>query len=99
MYGITEIAYELYKQDWIETHTTATQRLNDIRIWAETEIENHDEDMACSYEECREEFGYDGELYACYDEFLDSEYLDKEYMYYLLQDKTLIEAYEEYMEE
>lgn len=93
MNDISKVAYELYKQDWIDTHTTREIRLDDIRNWGETEIENDNEELACSYEECREEFGYSGEIFACYDEFLDNEYQDSSYMKKLLQSDSLINAY------
>lgn len=34
-----------------------------------------------------EEYGYRGECYACYDEFLDNEFRDEDYMKYLLNEK------------
>ena len=92
--GIKEVAYELYKQDWIDTHTTREQRLDDIRNWGETEIENNNV-LTTSYAECHEEFGYSGELYVCFEEFLDNEYLDAEYMIELLSLPVLIDTYTE----
>ena len=92
--GISKVAYELYKQNWIDTHTTRDVRMDDIRNWGETEIENDDGTLACTYEEYREEFGYLGTgLYVCYEEFLDEEYQDREFMKELLQSDALISAY------
>ena len=53
-----------------------------------------DDDDTYTYEDYLDEFGYDGEIYACYDEFLDNEYLDHIYMESLLQPHAdLIELY------
>jgi hypothetical protein len=46
-----------------------------------------------TYNDYLEEFGYDGELYVCYEEFCDIEYHDKEYMCSLLSDAGLISLY------
>lgn len=45
------------------------------------------------YEDYLKEFGYNGELYVCYEEFLDNEFLNFEYMEGLLsmEDKILSE--------
>lgn len=91
---ISDVAYELYRQNWIDTNVTREMRLNDIRNWGKTEIENDDEDLACSYEEYVAEFGIgNGSLYACYNEFIDYEYQDREFMKALLKSDALIEAY------
>ena len=93
MNKISNIAYELYKQNWIDSHTTKEIRLDDIRNWGEIEVKNNDENLACTYNECREEFGYNGYTYACYEEFLDNEYQDIKNMKELLQSEVLIKAY------
>lgn len=94
MNRISNVAYELYKQNWIDTNTSRETRLDDIRNWGEEEIQNNDEESARTYEECRDELGYvGGESYVCYEEFLDAEYQDKEFMEELLQSKALIKAY------
>lgn len=51
-----------------------------------------------SYNDYIEAFGYNGELYVSFREFLYNEYLDKEYMYYLLQSEKLKALYEKDLE-
>lgn len=100
MSGISYVAYELYKQNWIDENISQEQRLENIRRWGQTEIENEDEDLAYSYEEYREELGYSGgELYVCYDEFIEAEYQDRDFMRELLKSESLIQAYIEDEEE
>ena len=43
-----------------------------------------------------EEIGFNGEIYVCYDEFIDNEYQDKKYIRSLLDNEEL---FEEYLEE
>lgn len=94
MNKISNIAYELYKQKWIYEHTSQEDCLENIRLWGQTEIENEVEVLVCSYEEYREEFGYSGGmLYACYDEFIDADYQDRDFMRKLLKSEYLIQAY------
>ena len=44
------------------------------------------------------ESGFNGDMFACFNEFLDYEYNDEEYMSHLL-DETEFEQWENYMEE
>ena len=88
---IRKLCYELYKVDWKYTHMITAQREID-------EIKNYyadlvDSDMEYTYNNYLEEFGYNGELYVSYDEFLDNEYLDEDYMRKLLDDEQLIVVY------
>lgn len=89
---ISKVAYELYKQNWIDTHTTSEMRLDFIREWGEMEIQNDDEYSAYPYSEYKEDYGV-GPRYDSYDDFLDSAYQDKDLMKKLLQSKSLIKAY------
>jgi hypothetical protein len=52
-----------------------------------------DDDTEYTYNDYLEEFGYDGELYVCYEEFCDMEYHDKKYMCSLLDNEKLIAMY------
>lgn len=88
---IRKLCYELYKIDWKYTHMITAQREID-------EIKNYyadlvDDDTEYTYNDYLEEFGYNGELYVCYEEFLDNEYLDEDYMCKLLDDEQLIAMY------
>lgn len=87
---ISKIAYELYKQDWIDTHTNARQRLDSIVNYY---IETDEQYSSTTYEEYLDDVGFSGEIYACYDEFLENEYLEKDYIIGLLKDTKLIYFY------
>ena len=97
---ILEAAYELYKQDWINNHTTPELRLEVIRDYYDY-IQDSMEDEDCEdIEDCDtlEEYIYNngypnGEMYVCFDEFVDNEFNDKEYMKELLG----VTLYSEYL--
>ena len=93
MYDISRIAYELYKQNWVDTHTTREMRLDNIMNWGKIEIEDDSPDSPDTYEAYREEFGYESSLYVCYNEFCCTEYQDIEFMQKLLQSESLIKKY------
>lgn len=100
-FNIREVAYELYKQDWIDSHTTGENRLNVLKEYFKYRkecIENNDE--IDSFDEWIFENGYPliG-VYACYEEFCDEEYLDSDYMYELLNDADLIRMYDDDVQE
>lgn len=93
--NISELAYELYKQDWIDSNTTKEMRLNAVKEYYEyiQDCIKENEDID-TFEEFLDECGYgEGSLYVCYDEFCDMEYHDKEYMCELLKDDHLIQQY------
>ena len=83
---ILEAAYELYKQDWIDSHTTSQMRLKALRgyyQYVDECLENTE--LYESFEDWIFEQGYEGGiLYVSFDEFLDNEFQDKEYMKELL---------------
>lgn len=69
----TEFCYQLYRVEWLDRISTKVQ-LESMRQWYDN---NLDED----------EINYNGEMYVCYDEFMDNEFQDEEYMRTLLNDK------------
>ena len=89
---ISQLCYELYKIDWKYSHMITPERQMDS-------LKNYFEDARYfpdgeySYNDYLEEHGYDGELYACYDEFCETEYLDKEYIEHLLDNEKLFAVY------
>lgn len=99
MIDIRKICYELYKKDWKKNHGI-TNEVEDktfeefiVFISEECDIETA---MTYSYEGYLEEFGYKGEIYVCFDEFIDIEYTDGDYIRSLLsKDKTLLKLYNE----
>lgn len=91
---ISEIAYELYKEDWIGKHTTTYQRVKTKREYLEYRKECIDNDFEIdAFEEWIWDNGYHGVLYVCYEEFCEMEYYDKEYMCNLLESEELISMY------
>lgn len=90
--NIRELAYTLYKIDWMRR--ISPERMSDfvLNYYVDRKIEPSSD---ATLLEVLEEFGFDGELYVCYDEFLENEYLDKAYMESLLPPVQ----YEEYLED
>lgn len=88
---ISKLCYELYKVDWKHSHMiTAEREMDSIKNYFEGLVDDENE---YTYDDYIEEFGYDGELYVCYEEFCDMEYHDKEYMRELLDNDELIKQY------
>lgn len=98
--NIAKLCYELYKIDWESDHKITAKRKRAHMLDYYKGLLNGDYDEDYTYEDYLDEFGYDGEIYVCYDEFLDNEYLDDEYMHILLKGHTqLIELYYKDVEE
>ena len=95
--NIRKLCYELYKIDWKHSHMITKEReMDSIKDYYEGLIDN---DIEYTYEDYIEEFGYDGELYVCFEEFCDTEYYDVDYMRTLLDNDKLINIYHEDIEE
>lgn len=91
---IRDFAYEMYKIDWVTSHISTERRLEAIRKCYENSQEHDSEEFAKSnLEEWIDENGYDGEIYACYDEFCENEYCDEDYMLKLLKSEEMIANY------
>ena len=98
---ISEIAYELYKVDWVRSHVSAEcQRA--------TLLEYFKHQRACaklgetceSYEEWLFDVGYLGIMHACYEEFCDGEYHDREYIISLFgNDEEFVEFVKLYLDD
>ena len=93
---IRKLCYELYKIDWKHSHITKEREMDSIKDYYEGLINN---DSEYTYENYIEEFGYDGELYVCFEEFCDAEYYNVDYMRTLLDNDRLINIYHEDIEE
>lgn len=96
MFDISKMAYDLYKQDWLDTHTTPEMRLQNIREYYDFVQECLSEhDLPGSYEDWLFENGIPrGGFYVCYEEFCDAEYRDPEYVRFLLNnDDALMKLY------
>lgn len=90
---IRPLIYELYKTDWLR-RISPERKMNAIKDYYEYLDSEHDNP---SFEDYINEFGYDGEIYACFEEFLDSEYKDENYIKSLLSDSHHL--YELYMKD
>lgn len=85
---MNEMAYILYKEDWVREHISKEcllQTMRDYSDYTDDCVVNHAEFN--SYEDWLQENGFSGTggmVYASFDEFDDNEYEDGEYMKYLL---------------
>ena len=87
---VSKLCYELYKLDWKRSHMiTAEREMDSIKNYYEGLVD----DSEYTYNDYLEDFGYDGEIYVCYEEFCDMEYHDKRYMCALLDNDELIKQY------
>ena len=93
---IRKLCYELYKIDWKHSHITKEREMDSIKDYYEGLVDN---DSEYTYEDYIEEFGYNGELYVCFEEFCDTEYYDVDYMHTLLDNDKLINIYHEDIKE
>ncbi len=70
--------YALYQEDWMYRHITPEERRD---VYKQYKVSNMLERVYDSFEEyLLDNNGFHGELYACFDEFLDCEYEDRDYM-------------------
>lgn len=82
-----EFCYQLYKAKWLERISPECQ-LQTITTWFK------EFSKESSFEQYLDEYGYNGELYASFNEFLNNEYLDESIMRDLLDD-YFFEKYKE----
>jgi len=79
---IKKIAYEKYRLDWMIAHGhSITELMKELELMRQ-------EDPECSllslFEDWEYGYGFSSEVWACYDEFLETEYQDASYMKALL---------------
>ena len=88
---IRKLAYELYKIDWKQSHMITPEIEKDnLKDYYEGLV---DFDGSYSYEDYVEEFGYNGEIYVRFEEFLDCEYQDADYIRELFDNDALFVEY------
>lgn len=87
--GIKRRCYNRYFIEWIRTHCSQEDYLDIVYDYDTT-----DEESVTDTQEYVLEEGINGMTPACFDEFLDKEFCDKEYM------KTILtgDEYQEYLE-
>ena len=94
-------AYQLYKFDWLASHGYTMEDViyKVISILDECDFDfknfNLSGNDAKYVLDLLEETGFNGEIYACYSEFLNNEFQDKEYIRRLLNDTD----YQKYLTE
>lgn len=76
-------AYNLYKLDWLASHGYT---LDDVLKRAFTIMQSKDFDIQVEDDllDAFDEIGLNGEMYVSFDEFIDNEYRDVNYMMELL---------------
>lgn len=88
---LRKMCYELYKIDWKHSHMITPEiEMDTIKDYYEGLIDN---DTDYTYNDYIEEFGYDGMLYVCYEEFCETEYRIRPYICGLLDNQDLIKLY------
>ena len=87
--NIRVVAYRKYQCDWLSSHGYGMKDIfNLVKEWLE-EVESNDYEG--DFQEYMEEFGFNGCIYACYEEFLEEEFFDRAYMKELLTDKEFFD--------
>lgn len=78
-------AYEAYKLDWMIRHGYAlTDLVKEVSAYMR---EAEEDDVVFSFNIWELEYGFNGEIWACYEEFCENEYQDKEYIKQLLMEE------------
>lgn len=88
--NLREIAYQRYQLKWMLEHGKSLEDLKNKLLDGEQFIKDCGDKATVSgaWDEF-EEYGFDGEIYACYDEFLDNEFRDVDYMKTLLNKEEM----------
>lgn len=88
---VKKIIYELYKVDWEREHKITPDIKRSFMIDYYKYLFNPEE---YSFQDYLEEFGYNGELYLSFEDFLKNEYLKEDYVRGLInEDKDLLDIY------
>lgn len=87
--SLERIAYEKYQLDWLKNHNFS---IKDLLQEIETVPFSRERNVVEDKLEAFEEIGFNGEIYVCFEEFLDNEFQEKDYMKFLLTE----EEFEEY---
>lgn len=88
---IRKLGYELYRIDWAQR--ISTERKQDALKNYYQDVDEVDKKEYPFYMYLGD-VGYNGEVYVCYEEFLEIEYLDKGYMKQLFNNDELFEEYQ-----
>ena len=89
--NIAELCYELYKIDWLNNNVSARTQMDNIMDYYEY---RKSDSYVDTYEGYLNEAGFGFEIYASFDEFLENEYRQGEYIAELLADnEDLLKEY------
>lgn len=89
---IRSILYAMYQIDWMHSHMITAERWLDVFRRYYVEIPEHERNNYTILDYLND-FGYDGELYACFEEFLECEYLDEAYIKHLCGNEDMFKQY------
>lgn len=93
--AIQRFCYELYKIDWISSHLTALSEIEGAKEQYFKGLANGDFDSEYTFSEYLNEYGFPDGFPVCFEEFLDNEYLDFDYIQELLNgSKQCLELYQ-----
>lgn len=85
MTDIQKIAYEKYRLQWMLTHGySLTDLINQIQEYNHDYADNTSDNLIAAFNDWEYDIGFNGELWACFDEFYCSEYQDEDYVKALL---------------
>lgn len=89
MKDIAQIAYEKYQLDWMRNHNCSLEELinhmNDIYD-EQFYYDGKNLSPKDAFAVFEDDYGFNGSLYVCFDEFINAEYTDSGYMEYLLSE-------------
>lgn len=88
--NIENLCYELYKIDWMDRISTECKK-DTLKNYYEAISEKGISEKEYTFNNYLLDFGYNGECYVGFEEFLDFEFLDAAYMKTLLNDNQYIE--------
>ena len=87
---LKEYCYKLYRFDWMRSHGYDIEDIiKQLEIIYHDTWDDEDRNPENLYKEFEEEFGFSGSLWVCFDEFCNAEFLDADYVDYLLSSQFL----------
>lgn len=90
MKPIQQIAYEKYQLDWMLRHGYSLQDL--MQELHEYQCGSEDSKIVPAiFNDWQKDSGFHGELWACFDEFCETEYRDSQYIKFLLTENEYAE--------
>lgn len=100
-FDIKKLCYELYKVDWMREHGITRNVATEDGIASDMltgALKSYYEEFSAisyefSFEDYLFEYGFKGQIFARFEEFLDNEYLEEEYICNLLDSKSLVDLY------